>query len=105
MLNPSPSQTQGGGGASPLFVNALWVPPTRLEKLVRDVSTMSANATDDALYPIAVLIDELKDEDISLRLNSIRRLGTIALALGEDRTCRELIPFLTDSTEDEDEVS
>lgn len=58
----------------------------------------------DALYPIAVLIDELKNEDITLRLNSIRRLSTIALALGEDRTVKELIPFLKDSTDDEDEV-
>jgi len=58
----------------------------------------------DSLYPIAVLIDELKNEDITLRLNSIRKLSTIALALGEDRTVRELIPFLKDSTDDEDEV-
>ena len=30
-----------------------------------------------------------------LRLNSIKKLGTIALALGVDRTRKELIPFLT----------
>ena len=33
-----------------------------------------------------------------LRLNSIKRLATIALALGEERTRTELIPFLTQST-------
>ena len=49
---------------------------------------------DKSLYPIAVLIDELKNEDLQLRLNSVRRLSTIALALGEDRTREELIPFL-----------
>eukprot|EP00275_Glaucocystis_incrassata_P002177 EC124941.1.p1 GENE.EC124941.1~~EC124941.1.p1 ORF type:complete len:164 (+),score=5.06 EC124941.1:143-634(+) len=59
---------------------------------------------DDTLYPIAVLIDELKNEDMQLRLNSIRRLGTIALALGEQRTREELIPFLNESIDDEDEV-
>ena len=59
---------------------------------------------DDNLYPIAMLIDELKNEDIYLRLNSIRKLGIIAQALGETRTCRELIPFLKDSTDDNDEV-
>jgi serine/threonine-protein phosphatase 2A regulatory subunit A len=50
--------------------------------------------TDDALYPIAVLIDELKHEDVVLRLNAIKRLSTIALALGPERTRTELIPFL-----------
>jgi serine/threonine-protein phosphatase 2A regulatory subunit A len=64
----------------------------------------------DELYPIAVLIDELKvystqpsymgptdplqHDDVLLRLNAIHRLSTIALALGADRTRDELIPFL-----------
>jgi len=61
-------------------------------------------ASDEALYPIAVLIDELRNEDVQLRLNSIKRLSTIALALGEERTRAELIPFLTDTIYDEDEV-
>ncbi|KAG0193517.1 hypothetical protein DFQ28_004850 [Apophysomyces sp. BC1034] len=78
------------------------------------------------LYPIAVLVDELKNEDVQLRLNAIRNLGTIAMALGPQRTRDELIPFLngkkssirerqptrpytsmnflTDSIDDEDEV-
>ncbi|KAJ5713741.1 uncharacterized protein N7483_010922 [Penicillium malachiteum] len=78
----------------------------------------------DELYPIAVLIDELKHDDVLLRLNAIHRLSTIALALGPERTREELIPFLdgwspltdsyhldapnkicpVDSVEDEDEV-
>jgi serine/threonine-protein phosphatase 2A regulatory subunit A len=53
----------------------------------------SANQNDE-LYPIAVLIDELKHDDVLLRLNAIHRLSTIALALGADRTRDELIPFL-----------
>lgn len=60
--------------------------------------------SDDELYPIAVLIDELKNEDVQIRINSIKRLQTIALALGDSRTRTELIPFLTDSLDDEDEV-
>ncbi|KAI5288982.1 hypothetical protein KEM54_004598 [Ascosphaera aggregata] len=64
---------------------------------------MDANENDE-LYPIAVLIDELKAEDVVLRLNAIHRLSTIALALGPERTRDELIPFLDDSVEDEDEV-
>ncbi|KAI5302833.1 hypothetical protein KEM56_000304, partial [Ascosphaera pollenicola] len=43
-------------------------------------------------------------EDVVLRLNAIHRLSTIALALGPERTRDELIPFLDDSVEDEDEV-
>ncbi|KAJ3329701.1 protein phosphatase 2, regulatory subunit A, partial [Blyttiomyces sp. JEL0837] len=58
----------------------------------------------EELYPIAVLIDELKHDDVSLRLNAIRRVGTIALALGVERTREELIPFLDESIDDEDEV-
>ena len=56
------------------------------------------------LYTIAVLIDELKNEDIQLRLNSIRRLSTIARALGEERTRKELIPFLSENNDDDDKV-
>ncbi|KAK2753656.1 Polyamine N-acetyltransferase 1 [Onygenales sp. PD_40] len=65
---------------------------------------MEGQGENDELYPIAVLIDELKHEDVLLRLNAIHRLSTIALALGPERTRDELIPFLDDSVEDEDEV-
>lgn len=56
------------------------------------------------LYPIHLLMDELKSDDVHLRLSSIRRLSTIALALGPERTRLELIPFLQDQLDDEDEV-
>jgi serine/threonine-protein phosphatase 2A regulatory subunit A len=59
---------------------------------------------DVELYPIAVLLDELKNDDIKLRLNATRRLKTIAAALGPERTRSELLPFLTDTTDDDDEV-
>ncbi|KPI36779.1 Protein phosphatase PP2A regulatory subunit A [Cyphellophora attinorum] len=65
---------------------------------------MEGQGEQDELYPIAVLIDELKHDDVLLRLNAIHRLSTIALALGPERTREELIPFLDDSVEDEDEV-
>ena len=42
--------------------------------------------------------------NLQLRLNSIKKLSTIALALGVERTRSELIPFLTDTIYDEDEV-
>ena len=49
---------------------------------------------EESVYPIHLLMDELKSEDVMLRLTSIRRLSTIALALGPQRTRDELIPFL-----------
>ena len=49
-------------------------------------------------------MDELRSEDVQLRLNAIHRISTIALALGPDRARDELIPFLQDSIDDEDEV-
>jgi hypothetical protein len=39
-------------------------------------------------------MDELKSDDVVLRLSSIKRLSTIALALGPARTRDELLPFL-----------
>eukprot|EP00698_Gefionella_okellyi_P022941 TRINITY_DN7702_c0_g1_i1.p1 TRINITY_DN7702_c0_g1~~TRINITY_DN7702_c0_g1_i1.p1 ORF type:complete len:580 (+),score=173.37 TRINITY_DN7702_c0_g1_i1:126-1865(+) len=61
-------------------------------------------AVDEDGVSIAALIDELKNDDVQVRLNSVRRLSTIARALGAERTRNELIPFLQDSTDDEDEV-
>jgi serine/threonine-protein phosphatase 2A regulatory subunit A len=65
-------------------------------------STSGTNAV--PLHPLAILIDELKSEDLPARLNAVHRLSTIALALGPERTREELVPFLHDSLDDEDEV-
>eukprot|EP00299_Pterocystis_sp_00344_P002400 c12712_g1_i1.p1 GENE.c12712_g1_i1~~c12712_g1_i1.p1 ORF type:complete len:585 (+),score=124.17 c12712_g1_i1:58-1812(+) len=56
------------------------------------------------VQPINVLIEDLKSEDIAQRLSSIKRLSTIAVALGPERTRAELVPFLNDTIDDEDEV-
>ena len=56
------------------------------------------------LYPIAVLIDELRHEDVQTRLNAVRQLEYIAIALGPARTRGELIPFLMDSSDQNDDV-
>ena len=58
----------------------------------------------DDIYPIAILMDELKSEDTQLRLNAVHRLSTIALALGPERAREELIRFLQENLDDEDEV-
>lgn len=48
----------------------------------------------DDLFAVALLIDELKHEDVQYRLNANRNLLTIAQALGPERTRTELLPFL-----------
>jgi serine/threonine-protein phosphatase 2A regulatory subunit A len=55
-------------------------------------------------YPIAVLIDELRAEDQKKRINSISSLSTISIALGPERTRNELLPYILDLLEDEEEV-
>ena len=57
-----------------------------------------------ALYPIALLIDELRHEDVQTRLNSVNHLEEIALALGPLRTRNELIPYLMECADENDIV-
>jgi serine/threonine-protein phosphatase 2A regulatory subunit A len=59
---------------------------------------------EESLAPIALLIDSLRAADAAQRLESCRKLTVIAKALGEERTRRELIPFVNESVDDEDEV-
>ena len=61
-------------------------------------------ADTEDLYQIALLIDQLKHDDIQLRVNASNSLCRIAAALGPERTRDELVPFLNDTTDDEDEV-
>ncbi|GMM52132.1 protein phosphatase 2A structural subunit [Starmerella bacillaris] len=61
--------------------------------------------SDGDVYPLAILIDELKHDDVAVRVAAMKRLSTVALALGEERTRDELVPFLLDvAKEDEDEI-
>ncbi|EGR29291.1 hypothetical protein IMG5_159380, partial [Ichthyophthirius multifiliis] len=50
------------------------------------------------------LIDDLKNEDIRKRQISVANLPVIASALGPERTRLELIPFLNELMDDEEEV-
>mmetsp|Transcript_69013 Transcript_69013/g.224993 ORF Transcript_69013/g.224993 Transcript_69013/m.224993 type:complete len:597 (-) Transcript_69013:110-1900(-) len=70
----------------------------------REEHTRIADSVDASLYPVAVLIDELRNDDVQLRLNAIKSLGTIATALGQERTREELLPFLQEIIDDDDEV-
>lgn len=69
-----------------------------------EVNNSSGLKDSEDLYQIALLIDQLKHDDQQLRLNAARNIVRIARALGPDRTRDELVPFLNESTDDEDEV-
>ncbi|KAL9181057.1 hypothetical protein ACHAXT_009862 [Thalassiosira profunda] len=50
------------------------------------------------------LLDDLRGDDVPSRVAAARKLNIIASALGPERTRDELLPFLSDSVDDEDEV-
>ena len=52
---------------------------------------------------ILSLIDELKAEDHNTRLHAINSLHIIAVAIGEEKTRTELIPYMNDLLDDENE--
>lgn len=58
--------------------------------------------TDD-LFPLALLIDELKHDDVANRVAAMQKLDAIAIALGPDRALNELVPFLNDVVQDDEE--
>lgn len=58
---------------------------------------------DDDLYPLALLMDELKHDDVANRVEAMEKLDTIAIALGPERTRQELMPFLHEVAQDDEE--
>jgi serine/threonine-protein phosphatase 2A regulatory subunit A len=66
---------------------------------------MAQEPINDDFYPLALLMDELKHDDVANRVEAMQKLDTIALALGPERSRDELIPFLQEvAQDDEDEV-
>ncbi|EGZ24751.1 hypothetical protein PHYSODRAFT_325833 [Phytophthora sojae] len=53
---------------------------------------------------MTLLTEELKSDEVETRIKAMRRLRTVAQALGPERTRSDLLPFLREATEDEDEV-
>ena len=56
------------------------------------------------MYPLAILLDELKSEDQKKRITSVQSLSTISIALGPERTRNELLPYILELLDDEAEV-
>ncbi len=50
----------------------------------------------DQISRVALLIDDLSNEDPSAKLHSIKRLTQIAVLLGPERCVEELIPMVTE---------
>lgn len=50
----------------------------------------------DHISRVALLIDDLNNEDPNAKLHSIFKLSQIALLLGPERVIDELIPMLTE---------
>ncbi|CAD8068459.1 unnamed protein product [Paramecium primaurelia] len=49
-----------------------------------------------------IFIEELKSDDPNLKLNAVSKIVSIAQILGPSRTCQELIPYLIDIIEEQD---
>lgn len=58
----------------------------------------------DSVDGIALLVQEMKADDTEQRINAMKGLRTVAEALGPERTATELVPFLSEQVEDDDEV-
>ena len=50
------------------------------------------------------MIDELKSTDQKKRISAVKNLGTIAIALGHQRTRQELLPYILELMDDDEEV-
>lgn len=60
--------------------------------------------TSDHFQSVNSMIENLRSEDPEQRLSSMRGIHVITQTLGPERTKNELIPFLTDYLDDNDEV-
>lgn len=54
-------------------------------------------------YPLALLMDELKHDYVCNRVQAMQKIDAIAIALGPERTLNELLPFLSDVAQDDEE--
>lgn len=57
-----------------------------------------------SIEDIAALIDDLRNNDTTVKISAFRKLSLIAKALGPSRTREELIPYLNEFTDEEDAV-
>jgi serine/threonine-protein phosphatase 2A regulatory subunit A len=51
------------------------------------------------------VLSNLKSEDVKVKLNSISNLATVAANIGHEKTRTDLIPYINECLEDENEVT
>ena len=67
---------------------------------------MEMAGEDGSVANLTQLIANLQNQmDVSARMTSVKQLGTIAVALGPERTRDELLPFLIGCIDEDDEVA
>ena len=59
---------------------------------------------DSSTQPLEALLDDLKSEEVSKKANAMRNITIIANALGFDRCRNELVPYLNEFLDDDEEV-
>ena len=75
-----------------------------VESSTDDISPQVAPTISNEYFSVAMLVDELRNEESTKRLYSVQQLSTIAKALGAARCREELIPFLTEFTDDDEGI-
>lgn len=94
LMEPSPSSAAPSGGAA--------ASSSSVSSSSNIVPASSPLANDPAA--IATLLDDLRNGDVSVRINSFRHLPVIARALGPERTREELVPYLNEFVDDDDDI-
>jgi serine/threonine-protein phosphatase 2A regulatory subunit A len=64
---------------------------------------MPTQSEPEDLYQIALLIDQLKHDDLQFRITASKSMCKIANCLGPERTREELLPFIGESNDDDDD--
>lgn len=84
---------RGPAAQNPSFQNRVW-----------PGSLISPDNNDRHFLPMSVLIDTLKSDEVHRRVKVIESLEEFCLVLGPLRTREEMIPFIIEFMEDEEEV-
>ena len=91
----------------PLEPTPILVPNENINNVdMMDIDDDNDNETPETINEEDALqtIEKLRSDDLPSRVEAARKLSTIALALGPQRTRDELLPFLSDGVDDDDEV-
>lgn len=95
VLTPLPTQTDTVMSSSAASV------PTAIHS---PAPTQLPGPTVSNTSDIVSLIDDMRNNDLTVRINAFKHLNEISQALGSQRTRNELIPYLCEFIDDDDEI-